>query len=1094
MRDSTDAKRENTAPSNAAIDGSVSDSRDLWRAVNERDVDKVRTLLRDGACNVNDTTASPLYRAAQRGDVEIVKLLMEHGALVNLKGKGGKTALSAAVSNGSLEIVTLLVDNGALVNDMIFLWGTPLSKASEQGNEEVVRYLLQQGACVTEKSGPATNPLFSAVRFGHAHIVKLLLEHGASIDDEIWGESPLFAATSRGHVSIVQLLIENGASVTGRNSRRETALVHAVRFNQTEAAAILCQHGAPLVNEKDESGNTLLHIAAQSCGSSMVRLLIANDACINETNDLGETPLSVASQRNNRDVMTVLIENGASVDTTSDSGTTALLCAAQFGQIDLVKKMVENGASVNERGEYGQSPLIRAARNPGTLEVVVYLLDNGADVSIKTELGQTALHAAAAGGYADIANVLLNAGISVNEMDVQGETALFVAADNGHIEMIELLIDNGASVNENSSSLGETPLSIAVVRGQAEMVRSLLSRGASVSGMPNMVRVEIESVVILAGREGYMDIFKILIEAGASVNARGYDGETPLIAAAGWDFVDGVQLIVAHGASLGGSDQSGGDYPVFPSTIHTLSELCATTFVFEQIFGRVVRRLEDVCVQLQGLQGCEKMNTQQSVLLSFAGIIFRICRLVLRICKLVFQCTERKSLASWLQNSLLNKIRDVHEEIDHFIKLYGLQPGNSDWGLQWEEDQVLIGAQCQQLLVSGDITGTQELDRSFNQVNIFKHDDGSEVADNDASAKEDSSVDNSSDGDGASQEDAKWFISPNDVSFYKWNNIDDGYPSTMYTGTWRSTRVTIATTSMKPREVEQAATRWDPLVHPHVLRLYGACHTASERFFVFEHIPRASKLQEFLSVDANRHLVWKKLYEVALGLQFLFERGVIHGNIDCENIVVGADGKARLAGLEKLYNPPPNGRNCGVCPRLVPDWSDWRSPELRKGEPRSFASDIFAFSACVLRAVWPHLLWNRWKLDRAADERLLSKLPSYQWDLVKRMRERDPAQRANIAFVVSRLKEFADGIESIDTSGETLEFTSSTVWFASFVSLMLACVKSLVLTLFGYFDVYAGPGPEYWRVRVIRAGQLDRQSNSIYHDEVREYPRNPLDA
>lgn len=940
MSDSTDAKRENNAPSNAVIDGNISDDRDLWRAVNERDVNKVRTLLRDGTCNVNDTTASPLYMAAKQGDVEIVKLLMDHGALVNLKVMGTLT------------------------------------------------------------------PLFSAASSGHVHIVKLLLEHGASVDDEIWlGETPLFAASSKGHVSTVQLLIENGAS--GRNSRGKTALVHAVRYNQTEVAAILCQHGPPLVNEKDESGNTPLHIAAQSCSSSMARLLIANGARINETNDLGETPLCVASQSNRREVATVLIENGASVDTKSYSGATALLYAAQFGQIDLVKKMVENGAAVNERGEYGQTPLIRAVYYHGTLEVVIYLLDNGADVSIKTESGQTALHAAATGGYADVVKVLLSVGISVNERDVQGETALFFAADYGHIEIIELLIDNGATVNVNTSNLGETPLSIAVVRGQAEMVRSLLSRGASVSGTPNMVGIEIESVVILAGREGHMDIFQILIEAGASVNVRGYVGETPLIAAAEWNFVDGVQLIVAHGASLGGSDQSGGDYPVFPSTIHTLSELCATTFVFEQIFGRVVRRLEDVSFQLQGLQGRKKMNTQQSVLLSFAFIIFQICRMVLRCAK------ERESLASRLQDrySLLKEIREVHEEIDHFIELYRLQHDETSWRIQLEEDQVFLEDNCLELLASGDNTGTQELDGRFNQASVFKHDDGSEDADNDAAAEEDS-PDNTSDGDGASQEDAKWFISPNDVNFYKWNNIDDEDLSSMYKGTWRSTRVTIATTLMEPCEVVHAAKKLHPLSHPHVVKLYGACHTASERFFVYELIPKASSLKEFLKVDANRHLVWEKLYEAARGLQYLFERGMVHGNLGCRNIVVGADGKAKLTGLETIYNSP-KGRDCVVSSRLIPYWI---SPELRRGEPRSFASDIFAFGECILDATLPHLFMR--KPDRAAEERLLSKLPSHQWDLVERMRERDPAQRPNIAFVVSRLKEFADGNESIDTTGE----------------------------------------------------------------------------
>lgn len=49
-----------------------------------------------------------LHLAAQYGRLEIARLLLEHGAPLNTRNSGGRTALGVARANGRMEIVEYL--------------------------------------------------------------------------------------------------------------------------------------------------------------------------------------------------------------------------------------------------------------------------------------------------------------------------------------------------------------------------------------------------------------------------------------------------------------------------------------------------------------------------------------------------------------------------------------------------------------------------------------------------------------------------------------------------------------------------------------------------------------------------------------------------------------------------------------------------------------------------------------------------------------------------------------------------------------------------------------------------------------------------
>ncbi|KAE8961063.1 hypothetical protein PR003_g31115 [Phytophthora rubi] len=89
---------------------------------------------------------------------------------------------------------------------------------------------------------------------------------------------------------------------------------------------------------------------------------------------------------------------------------------------------------------------------------------------------------------------------------------------------------------------------------------------------------------------------------------------------------------------------------------------------------------------------------------------------------------------------------------------------------------------------------------------------------------------------------------------------------------------------------------WQQLRHPNVLKMYGACYAGAHlKFFVCEFASNGSLLEHVNSSSVGKRTMWKYLYEAALGLEYLHERGIVHAELRCSNILIGSDGTAMLA-------------------------------------------------------------------------------------------------------------------------------------------------------------------------------------------------------
>lgn len=668
---------------------------------------------------------------------------------------------------------------------------------------------------------------------------------------------------------------------------------------------------------------------------------------------------------------------------------------------------------MNEHDKSQRTPLFEAARK-GHTNVATVLIRVGASLTHLNKLQRTALFYAAEYGQADMVRALIDAGVAVDHRDKRGRAPLFIAAGSGHAVVVEELIRRGASVDAESTD-DSTPLGNAVAKGEADVVATLIQHGAAVNVMTieSMWTKVKEPLLVIAARAGHIEIFKALIEAGASVNVRGRDDETPLASIAGCGYPDGVNLLITNGSVLSSDDLAEGGVPLTSGTLRTLRKrLCDKAFEFSDMVKRLAKRAHSLCSRLKEQH---KREVQLDWLTIFVSIIYRFTRVLIQIGKV------KTLLARFIGSRVIFcKLRGFHEEIDDFAARLGsiVNDGgdveSNGWRADWSTNYAQVISSFHKTLQA---TPDEELKRTESEwcdsAIMLQYDleqQGSKLSSSAALQLLRETQTWLPDGESAVTL-PEWFLSPDDLEYHTRNKIADQVRDSVvrtdhtakYRGKWRKTEVTVVRLSISSHELGDIADRWFALSHLNVMKLYGANHTGSHNLLAFKFSPHGTLL-DFLSRSATasttqengcQHLTWKLLYDAALGLQYLHQRDLTHGDLLCSNIVVDADLNAKLGDLGESYVPTylldqpyiarwwaPEIVKCRRVNALLFHEVQVKTglgmnddPEsridnlyiwhmLRRGNPRfherprpSFTSDVYALAMCILEAVTLEMPW-----------------------------------------------------------------------------------------------------------------------------------------
>nr|XP_015297041.1 PREDICTED: protein phosphatase 1 regulatory subunit 12C isoform X5 [Macaca fascicularis] len=173
------------------------------------------------------------------------------------------------------------------------------------------------------------------------------------------------------------------------------------------------------------------------------------------------------------------------------------------------------------------------------LEVVRFLVEQGATVNQADNEGWTPLHVAASCGYLDIARYLLSHGANIAAVNSDGDLPLDLAESDPMEGLLKAEIARrGVDVE-------------AAKRAEEELLlhdtRCWLNGGA----MPEARHPRTgASALHVAAAKGYIEVMRLLLQAGYDPELRDGDGWTPLHAAAHWGVEDACRLLAEHGGGM----------------------------------------------------------------------------------------------------------------------------------------------------------------------------------------------------------------------------------------------------------------------------------------------------------------------------------------------------------------------------------------------------------------------------------------------------------------------------------------------------------------------------------------------------------------
>jgi len=327
---------------------------------------------------------------------------------------------------------------------------------------------------------------------------------------------------------------------------------------------------------------------------------IDEGADVNTLDDRGRTPLMLAANAGFEDVVERLLRDGADPHAVANDGANALHYGAAGGMyrhsdprefsvnIGVVELLLDAGADASSVDRDGVTPIIGAC-TAGSIETVSLLREAGADITVKPDNSRGCLlRAVKSGQEAFIRWLIMESGASIN-----AGTALSSALFKRDPEMFALLLELGGDpvwlIQRDRPSLavrltGNTPQMTAmreslIASGRAarafaaggyrelqelgrgspdpERLHHLLAMGVDPNAADQHANTTLHSLARFATGSIGIAGARILIDAGANVDALGHDDRTPLGVAANNGNLETLEFLISEGADVNHTEKHG---------------------------------------------------------------------------------------------------------------------------------------------------------------------------------------------------------------------------------------------------------------------------------------------------------------------------------------------------------------------------------------------------------------------------------------------------------------------------------------------------------------------------------------------------------
>jgi serine/threonine protein kinase len=280
--------------------------------------------------------------------------------------------------------------------------------------------------------------------------------------------------------------------------------------------------------------------------------------------------------------------------------------------------------------------------------------------------------------------------------------------------------------------------------------------------------------------------------------------------------------------------------------------------------------------------------------------------------------------------------------------------------------------------------------------------------------------------------------------------------SKVYVGKWSGQTVVIKTLEGAFAENDHAQfvreiQIMSRLHHPNIIALYGATLELNHPSLVMEYLESSlfDALKRALTPEQQKSIA----LDIAHGLHYLHDQGVIHRYLKSTNILLNAQGQAKLTdfGLAKIQTG-------SIQTAVVAKQSQaiqWLAPECLRGEVPTFSSDIYSYGI---------ILWEiatNQRCDTKSDpdfvlsgkrEDIPPTVPDMLANLIRRCWHQDPSKRPSITEVVQILENYNTPTLTAETCYEQGLYYEETKQYAqAYAAYQQAEAK-------GYHKAYANLG------------------------------------
>ncbi|KAK7199487.1 protein kinase [Novymonas esmeraldas] len=178
-------------------------------------------------------------------------------------------------------------------------------------------------------------------------------------------------------------------------------------------------------------------------------------------------------------------------------------------------------------------------------------------------------------------------------------------------------------------------------------------------------------------------------------------------------------------------------------------------------------------------------------------------------------------------------------------------------------------------------------------------------------------------------------------------------PAGPMSGALRSAAPVCGPSPAQEAAMEAALVKHRQLRHPNVLPLLGYSHSVEGGVVLLWEFSPGGTIREVLTRYGHLPYITQTQFGLHMlsALAYLHERGVAHGNLSIDTVVVDADGKCRLVGL-CLHERSP----------FVQSQSHHVSPWIAAGGAPTPPCDVFCYGLMVLEGLTGQPCW-RWRTD-----------------------------------------------------------------------------------------------------------------------------------